>query len=64
MLVDWKAIFMLIEMALWIGSAFYLKARLKQYIYKPGNSIYYLPPCSVGTTYEYYMEIKNRKINR
>ncbi len=39
MLVDWKALFMLMEMALWIGSAFYLKARLKQYIYKPGNSI-------------------------
>lgn len=39
MLVDWKALFMLMEMALWIGSAFYLKARLKQYIYKTGNSI-------------------------
>ncbi len=39
MLVDWKALFTLMEMALWIGSAFYLKARLKQYIYKPGNSI-------------------------
>ncbi len=39
MLLDWKALFTLIEMALWIGSAFYLKARLKQYIYKPSNSI-------------------------
>ena len=39
MLVDWKALFMLMEMALWIGSAFYLKARLKQHIYKPSNSI-------------------------
>ena len=39
MLNNWKEFFMLLEMALWIGSAFYLKARLKQYIYKPSNSI-------------------------
>lgn len=34
MLQDWKAWMMLMEMALWIGGAFYLKARLKRYIYK------------------------------
>ena len=35
MLNDWKVWLMLLEMAAWIGGAFYLKARLKRYIYRP-----------------------------
>ena len=35
-----------------------------RYYERPEECEYYLPPCSVGTTYEYYMEIKSRKINR
>ena len=39
MLNDWKAWLMLIEMAAWIGGAFYLKARLKRLYRKPYNSL-------------------------
>lgn len=30
----------------------------------PRQSPYYMEPCSAGTTFEYFMEIKNRKLNR
>lgn len=37
-----------------------------QYLYHehPEQTRFYIPPCSAGTTYEYYQEIKNRQLNR
>lgn len=35
-----------------------------QFFDHPEECEYYLPPRSVGTTYEYFMEIKNGKLNR
>lgn len=35
-----------------------------QFYEKPEETRYYIPECSAGTTYEYFLEIKNRKITR